>query len=182
MDVSILDRFPPPLIYCPLEWILTGRPTAIQGDVVSGIERAACTAFNRERARGIKEATRPAPPGEPISDDGWNALVTRKAHEWGVPLIPLEKLGLSFDRDGFSASSRLRRLAAGAEATAWEDSANRCVYKLFDLKNYTLGKKLILETNEEGDIRAVSKDATLYSIGREIRVIYLAQRTSLVPG
>ncbi|HYF36846.1 MAG TPA: hypothetical protein VD994_16235 [Prosthecobacter sp.] len=140
---------------------LTGRPTAIQGDLVTDFGRTACTSINRQRARGIKEATRPAPPGEPIPVDGWNALVARKARARIVPLIPLSKLGLSFDADGFPITTRLKRLASGAEATAWADLESRTVYKLFDLRKYALGKKLVLEVDEENNVRAVPKDANL---------------------
>jgi len=55
----------------------------------------------------------------------------------------------------------LKRLASGAEATAWADLESRTVYKLFDLRKYALGKKLVLEVDEENNVRAVPKDANL---------------------
>ena len=51
-------------------------------------QRAACNALNRERARGLLEAARYAPPGESIPVDVWNAGFARKCAEWGIPLIP----------------------------------------------------------------------------------------------
>lgn len=149
----------------PLQFQLdfrTGLPTAISGGKIGGSERQACIALNRERTRGIKEATRPAPSGQPFEADGWYALVTARAAQWGVPLIPLSSLGLSFDRDGFFLSKTFRRLGWGAEAIAWEDKEYGCVYKLFEVHpNSALGKKLQIEQDEDGRCRVTHIDSDL---------------------
>lgn len=66
----------------------TRRPTGIRFSEPAAHQRAACNALNRERARGLLEAARHAPPGESIPVDVWNAGFARKCAEWGIPLIP----------------------------------------------------------------------------------------------
>mgnify|MGYP002378196965 FL=1 len=68
-----------------------------------------------------------------------------------MPLIPLQSLGVFFDAEGFITSQTLRRLGWGAEAIAWADDENRCVYKLFEVRpNSALGKKLRLQREPDG--------------------------------
>ena len=151
----------------------TGRPSVITGDVVSDAARSACGAINRERTRGIKEATRPAASGEPFQADGWHALVARKAAQWGVPLIPLTALGISFDRDRLFVSRFLQRLGWGAEAIAWADVENRCVYKLFEVHpNAALGKRLVIEQDHEGAFRAIHANADLDTTMEKLAVLH----------
>lgn len=153
----------------------TGLPTAIAGRIVSPEGREACTSLNRERTRGIKEATRPAAPGEPFEVDGWYAFVARKAAQWGVPLIPLSSLGLSFDKDGYFQSSILKRIGWGAEAIAWEDTDNGCVYKLFEVHpNSALGKRLQIEQDDDGNCRATHINADLDTTLEKLGVLHEA--------
>lgn len=150
----------------------TGRPTAITCGSITPAKRQACTGINRERTRGIKEATRPAPSREPIPVDGWHALVAARAAEWSVPLIPLEALGISFDEDQFICSKFLRRLGWGAEAIAWADDENACVYKLFEVHpNSALGKKLRLEKEPDG-FRMTHADADLDTTLEKLCVLH----------
>lgn len=69
----------------------TRRPTAIDFFRPTADQRAACTALNRERTRGILEAAQLAPSRESFPVDVWNAIFARKSKQKGVPLIPLER-------------------------------------------------------------------------------------------
>ena len=65
----------------------TGRETGIPGARLSAGDRTACSALNRQRAKGIEEATRQTPSRESFSADVWAALVAARARDWTVPLI-----------------------------------------------------------------------------------------------
>lgn len=128
----------------------TGRETAITGAIVSASDRAACSALNRQRAKGIEEATRRAPSRESAPADVWAALVAARAREWAVPLISLGLLGLSRDRDGMLASRELAPLKTGAEACPFADHDWGVVYKLFPLfSSGGLGKTVDIEADED---------------------------------
>jgi hypothetical protein len=151
----------------------TGRPTAIGGAHVSQLERAACSSLNRERARGIKEATRPAPSGESFSADGWNALVAGHAALWGVPLIPLESFGLQMDHDGDVEFSTLPLFGWGAECFVCLDRDQGCVFKFFEVHpNSGLGKKLWIQREGENQFRAVPQDGDLSSTIDKLMVLH----------
>jgi hypothetical protein len=141
----------------------TGRPSCIQGQRVEPADRAACTALNRRRARGLQEAARQAPSREPLSPHVWSALVARRCAEWGVPLVSLPALGISADPDGFLSSKWLKPLKAGAEACPFLDPENGVVYKLFPLHvQGGLGKSLFIEwIDEEQRFESSVVDATL---------------------
>lgn len=153
----------------------TGRPTAIGGAVVSDVERAACAALNRRRARGILEAAQLAPSGESISPDVWTTAFTRKVRDWDVPLVSLAKLGLTHDEDGFLTSDFLLPLPPGAEASPWLDREEKVVYKLFNLNpDGSLGKQIAFEINDEGDRRQIIVAATLRETLEKIQVLHEA--------
>lgn len=143
----------------------TGRPTAITGPVVSIGERAACSATNAKRARGILQVSQLSPSRESLPPDVWAASFVRKTREWDVPLISLSKLGLTSDEDGFLESETpeiFHALKSGAEACPYLDRAAGVVYKLFFLlKNGALGKKLVYELGESGRFECHIEDATL---------------------
>ncbi|WP_411847105.1 hypothetical protein AAFN60_06555 [Roseibacillus persicicus] len=141
----------------------TGLPTAITGKETGESQRAACAALNRRRARGIRKAAQEDAPGQSVSAHVWQSAFERKVAEWDVPLIPLEKLGIRVDCDGFPESdSFLTKLTSGAEAHPYLDHENGVVYKLFDLKvSGALGKKLNLEREEEGEFQIELRDADL---------------------
>lgn len=140
---------------------------------MSAAERAACAAINRERARGILEATKLAPPGKPLSLDVWTALVARRIREWDFALIPLSRLGLSHDKDGFITSHYLSAMKSGAEASPYCDKELGVVYKLFDLRrNGALGKKITFERNESGEYELTPCDAVLMDTLEKIMVLH----------
>jgi len=152
----------------------TGRPTAIDAGSPSSAQRAACTALNRERTRSILEAAQFSPPGEQIPADVWDATFTRKSREWELPLISLEKLGIFHDKDGLRSSNKdLIALPSGAEACPYHDPEWDVVYKLFDLRvNGSLGKKISLELNTEGEFELVEgQDADLKSTLVKLQVL-----------
>ena len=122
----------------------TGRPTTISGPVVTHSERAAWSALNARRARGILQVSQLSPSRESHPPDVWAALFIRKTREWDVPLISLSKLGLLRDQDGFLESQTpdiFHPLKSGAEACPYVDLTGGVVYKLFFLlRNGALGK------------------------------------------
>lgn len=139
----------------------TGFPTAISGDTVSEEQRSACASLNQRRASGFIEASKSPPSGEPTSVDVWSASFARRAEEWELPTVDLQKLGLDQDHDGFVSSGFLQPLTPGAEAQPFLDKEFRTVYKLFDLRpNGSLGKKLLFNFNDETGFEVDVADAT----------------------
>ena len=136
-------------------------------------QRAACTAINRIRARGILEAAQLAPPGESISTDVWSAALARRTREWELPLISLPKLGIEHDEDGLQESvADLVALPSGAEASPYYDPQSNAVYKLFDLRpNGSLGKKISLELNDQQEFEVVLMDAVLRDTLEKLRIL-----------
>lgn len=151
----------------------TGRPSAIYAASSCAEQRAACVALNRQRARGILEAAQLAPPGESLSPDVWDAAFARRSREWDLALIPLEKLGIYHDADGLmSSSGPLQALTSGAEACPYFDPDWKVVYKLFDLRaNGSLGKKISLESNDEGEFEICVRDAVLKDTLEKLSVL-----------
>ena len=143
----------------------TGRPTTITGPIVTFGERAACSAINARRARGILQVSQLSPSRESLPPDVWAATFVRKTREWDVPLISLSRLGLDSDEDGFLESRDpeiFQPLRSGAEACPYVDRSAGVVYKLFFLlKNGALGKKLSYELGESGRFECKIEDATL---------------------
>jgi len=143
----------------------TGRPTSITGPFVTPGERAACSATNARRARGILQVSRLSPSRESLPPDVWAAAFIRKTREWDVPLISLSKLGLTCDEDDFLESITPQTfipLRSGAEACPYHDKTADVVYKLFFLlKNGALGKKLSFELGASGRFECVIEDAML---------------------
>jgi len=84
---TILDGNTPTQLHIDFR---TRRPTAIDFLSPTADQRAACTALNRERTRGILEAAQLTPSRESFPVDVWNAIFARKSKQKGVPLIPLE--------------------------------------------------------------------------------------------
>lgn len=127
----------------------TRRPTAIDFSCSTAEQRAACTPLNRERTRGILEAAQHTPSRESIPVDVWNAIFARKSKQKGVPLIPLERLGIHHDDDGMLTSDFLIGLPSGAEANPYRDDEWNVVYKFFFLgEGGSLGKKIALKEPE----------------------------------
>jgi hypothetical protein len=127
----------------------TRRPTAIHFPSPIADQRAACNALNRERTRGIPEAAQLTPSRESFPVDVWNAVFARKSKQKGVPLIPLERLGIHHDEDGILISDFLVPLPSGAEAHPYRDDDWNVVYKLFFLgEDGSLGRKIALEETE----------------------------------
>ena len=143
---TILDGNTPTQLHIDFR---TRRPTAIPFNKPSADQRAACAALNRERTRGILEATQLAPSRESFPVDGWNAIFARKARQKGVPLIPLERLGIRHDEDGMLSSDFLVALPSGAEANPYRHDDWNVVYKFFFLgEGGSLGRKIALEEPE----------------------------------
>ena len=115
---TILDGNTPTQLHIDFR---TRRPTAIDFFRPTADQRAACTALNRERTRGILEAAQLAPSRESFPVDVWNAIFARKSKQKGVPLIPLEQLGIHHDEDGMLSSDFLVALPSGAEANPYRD-------------------------------------------------------------
>lgn len=140
----------------------TGRPTAVDYHTPCAVQRAACTALNRERTRGILQAAQSPSSRESVSADVWQEAFARTSQRLEVPLIPLSHLGIHHDADGIPISDYLIPLKPGAEASPYWDREFQCVYKLFDLRhNGGLGKKMILQKVEEDRYDLVLVDATL---------------------
>jgi hypothetical protein len=156
---SPLNESSPSQLYLDLR---TGQPTGIVPGADPAEQRAACTALNRRRTRGILEVTKQSPPGEQVSIDVWTTAVGRGAEEWEVPLIALSNFGIEHDEDGFREAEKLYPMLSGAEACPYYDEEERVVYKLFDLRtNGSLGKKLCFLTDEAGDYYVETGDAVL---------------------
>jgi hypothetical protein len=118
------------------------------------------------------EISQQTSPSEPLQADVWATSFTRKANNWNVPLIPLEKLGILKDRDGFLTSHDLEALTSGAEAAPYYDKKNGVVYKLFDLRsNGSLGKKVIVERDDNGDFQLELADATLFDTLKKLSIL-----------
>jgi hypothetical protein len=95
------------------------------------------------------EAAQLAPSRESFPVDVWNAIFARKSKQKGVPLIPLERLGLHHDEDGMLSSDFLVALPSGAEANPYRDDDWKVVYKFFFLgEGGSLGKKIVLAEAE----------------------------------
>lgn len=162
----------------------TRRPTGIRFSEPAVHQRSACNTLNRERARGLLEAARYAPPGESIPVDVWNAGFARKCAEWGIPLIPLSWLGIERDDDGLLSSKVLEPLTPGAEAAPYLDPDAHVVYKFFDLRpNGTLGKKFELVRADDDDrpgvpeeerYRLETQPATFFDTIRKLRILNTA--------
>ena len=151
---------------------LTGFSTAITDDSTSWRIRSACTAINKQRARGIQEAAKFTAPSEPVSLDVWSASFEQQARQWEVPLVPLSKLGITFDKDGYPSSSLMQPLRTGAEAAPYLDADSKVVYKLFDLRtNGSLGKKIILNRDSEGSYNIEHRDANLVDTMEKLSVL-----------
>ncbi|MDQ8192214.1 hypothetical protein [Roseibacillus persicicus] len=154
----------------------TGLPTAINGAEISPAQRAACSSFNRQRARGIIQVREAAQRREQIPADVWRQSFTGRLNDWEVPIVSLEDLGIRVE-DGSFESDSMFKLRAGAEASPFLDEENGVVYKLFDLRaNGSLGKKLKLQrlpdelrynlVNDDADvIHTVQKLSALHEAG-----------------
>lgn len=142
---------------------LTGHPTSITGTQTSPQLRSACTTLNRRRARGLCEAAGAVAPRQQGSIDAWSAAVKSRWLEWGVPIVSLRRLGLSFDQDHFLTSTKLTALKPGAEASPYADKEKGIVLKLFHLHiTGGLGKTFSIQWDEGSQsFETVIRDATL---------------------
>lgn len=154
----------------------TGLPTAINGRGNCDEQRAACAALNRERTLGILETAKRATSGEPVSVDVWDADFARRALEQDVPLVELDRLGISHDEFGLIfAAEFLLALTPGAEASPYLDREWDVVYKLFDLrKSGALGKKVSLVETEQDEFEVISEDARLPDTLNKLALLNLA--------
>ena len=151
----------------------TGVTSAIHGSAFCADQRSACIALNRLRARGILETNQLFAPGEQVSLNVWETTFARRAREWQLPLISLDKLGIHHDRDGLRSSAQhLPALPSGAEACPYKDLENEVVYKLFDLRgDGSLGKKLLLELNHEDEAEMRNQPAELRETLEKLSVL-----------
>jgi hypothetical protein len=164
-----LDGNPPSQLYLDFR---TRRPTAIDFLSTTADQRAACTALNRERTRGILEAAELTPSRESFPVDVWNAIFARKSKQKGVPLIPLERFGLHQDEDGMLSSDYLVALPSGAEANPYRDDDWNVVYKFFFLgKGGSLGKKIALEETESDHFEIKLLPARLFDTLEKLAVL-----------
>lgn len=134
------------------EDVRTGLPTAIDGQGACDEQRTACASLNRKRARSILAAAQQDAPGESVSADVWDADFERRAKAGGVPLVPVELLGVSHTELGFTFPNEpsIEMLPSGAEAAPFLDKDRKIVYKLFDLRdNGSMGKKIRLESDDD---------------------------------
>lgn len=167
-----LNESVPSQLYLDLR---TGQPTGIIPDADPAEQRAACTAINRRRTRGILEVSKQSPPGEQVSIDVWTTALGRGAEEWEVPLIALSNFGIKHDEDGFREAEDLYPMPSGAEACPYFDRDGRVVYKLFDLRtNGSLGKKLSFLADEAGDYYVETRDAVLKDTIEKLTVLNAA--------
>jgi len=152
----------------------TGRETAIQGSLCSEGDRAACSALNRQRAKGIQEAARQAPSRQSFSPDVWAALVASRSREWGVPLVRLEDLGLTRDQDAILNSRVFQPLKTGAEASPFADADWQVVYKLFPLHaSGGLGKTFEIMRYADGQgFEMTVRDAVLVETMEKLIVLH----------
>lgn len=150
----------------------TGVPTALRGEECGEEIRSACTALNLRRARGLMEISRFTPQRESTSIDVWTAALVEKAQLWDVPIIAMSSLGLERDEDGFLESEELQPLPSGAEACPYIDHKAREVYKLFDLRaNGGMGKKIVMQRDDDGQLVDEIKDAVLQDTLRKLSAI-----------
>ena len=152
----------------------TGVPTALHGERSDHHIRSACSALNHSRARGIVEISRFTPQRESLEINVWTATLIEEAKLWGVPIVPLEALGIRRDpeEDEFLISDELHPLTTGAEACPYLDAQNRVVYKLFDLRaNGSMGKKVVIQRDEFGVLQAEIKEAVLHDIIKKLSAI-----------
>lgn len=118
------------------------------------------------------EISRFTPQRESTSIDVWTAALIDKAKLWDVPIVPMQALGLERDEDGFLDSKELQPLPSGAEASPYLDHKAREVYKLFDLRaNGGMGKKIVMQRNDEGQLVDEIKDAVLQDTIRKLSAI-----------
>lgn len=118
------------------------------------------------------ELSQQTPPGESPSVNVWATHVARGASIWDIPFIPLKKLGIDRDRDGFLSSKELEPLTSGAEAAPYYDPKYEVVYKLFDLRaNGALGKKVVVERDTEGNFQIELADATLFDTLKKLTIL-----------
>lgn len=118
------------------------------------------------------EISRFTPQRESTSIDVWTAALIEKAQLWDVPIVPMQLLGLERDEDGFFESEELQPLPSGAEACPYIDHKAREVYKLFDLRaNGGMGKKIVMQRDEEGQLVDEIKDAVLQDTLRKLSAI-----------
>lgn len=151
----------------------TGQPTALWGPITSSAERTACSALNRERARGILEAFKLSPSSESLSTDVWTATFTRRAREWSLPLISLTKLGFVREEEGLVCPPSLFALKPGAEAEPYWHRGSGMVYKLFNLREGgALGKKISFEAGVDGEYEIRHSDAMLVDTLEKIQVLH----------
>ena len=154
----------------------TGQTTAITGTHISAEQRAACTALNRRRTRGILEGGQQTPAGEQSSINAWTPAFERKLTEWGVPLIDIARLGIR-DEEGFLSPAQpfAQSLPSGAEAAPFLDTEQEVVYKLFDLrKSGALGKKVVLANPEPDKTEIQNRDATLRDTLEKLGLLHAA--------
>lgn len=118
------------------------------------------------------EVSRFSPQRESSEIDVWTAATLEKAALWEVPIVPLEALGIRRDDDGFLESDAMIALKTGAEACPYLDQKERVVYKLFDLRaNGSMGKKVVMQRDDEGVLQAEIKEAVLHDILRKLSAI-----------
>lgn len=152
---------------------LTGQPTAISGPVLTAAGRTACSALNRQRARGILALSQYTPSGQPVPVDVWTTALTRQSREWRVPLISLTGLGFVREEEGLRCPGSLRELTPGAEAAPYLHAESGMVYKLFDVRRHgELGKKIVLEPGESGEYEVMHRDATLLDTLEKIQTLH----------
>ncbi len=153
----------------------TGTPGFLSGGDVPAGTRAAGAGLNRRRAAALKLVLTEALRAQSVPADGGRALIARAGGDHGIPLIPLEKLGIEQDGDGLWHSSFLRPLKSGAEAMPFADTARGIVYKLYDLRgDGSLGKKLVFRRDTEGDWEPDLADATIYETVEKLAVLHEA--------
>lgn len=152
----------------------TGRETAITAARFSEGDRAACSALNRQRAKGIQEAARQAPSRQSFTPDVWAALVAKRSREWGVPLIRLDGLGLVRDPDAILSARFMSPLKTGAEASPFADTDWQVVYKLFPLHaSGGLGKTFEIEPCPDGQgFEMTVRDAVLIETMEKLIVLH----------
>lgn len=67
-------------------------------------------------------------PSEQVQVDVGAASFERGTSQRKVPVIPLSKLGISHNADGFLESAFLQNLVSGAEASPFLDTKSQVVY------------------------------------------------------
>lgn len=118
------------------------------------------------------EISRFSPQRESSEIDVWTAATLEKAKLWEVPIVPLASLGITRDEEGFLEAEDMVPLKTGAEACPYLDQDNHIVYKLFDLRaNGSMGKKVVVQRDDEGVLQAEIKEAVLHDMLRKLAVI-----------